>query len=103
MGHRRARGTTKRTILDGETEIQEKAKTLDRFANQFDQLLNMTGEIDGSAVDTFSHRPNITLVDENPERRELLDAINATKEGKALGRCCIPAENWKHCGCETRL
>ena len=103
MGHRRARGTTKRTVLDGETEIQEKAKTLDRFANQFDQLLNMTGEIDGSAVDTFSQRPNITLVDENPERRELLDAINATKEGKALGRCGIPVEIWKHCGCETRL
>ena len=103
MGHRRARGTTKRTILDGETEIQEKAKTLDRFANQFDQLLNMTGEIDGSAVDTFSQRPNITLVDENPERRELLDAINATKEGKALGRYGIPVEIWKHCGCETRL
>ena len=103
MGHRRARGTTKRTILDGETEIQEKAKTLDRFANQFDQLLNMTGEIDGSALDIIAQRPNITLVDENPERKELLDAINATKEGKALGRCCIPAENWKHCGCETRL
>ena len=84
-------------------QIKEKAQTLDRFANQFDQLLNMTGEVDGSALDIIAQRPNITLVDENPERKELLDAINATKEGKALGRCGIPAEIWKHCGCETRL
>ena len=63
----------------------------------------MTGEVDGSALDIIAQRPNITLVDENPERRELLDAISATKEGKALGRCGIPAEIWKHCGCETRL
>ena len=63
----------------------------------------MTGEVDGSALDIIAQRPNITLVDENPERKELLDAINATKEGKVLGRCGIPAEIWKHCGCETRL
>ena len=63
----------------------------------------MTGEVDGSALDIIVQRTNITLVDENPERRELLDAINATREGKALGRCGIPAEIWKHCGCVTRL
>ena len=105
MGHRKARGQQSElmTVLDGETDIQEKAQTLDRFANQFDQLLNMTGEVDGSALDIIAQRPNITLVDENLEMRELLDAINATKEGKALGRCGIPAEIWKHCGCETRL
>ena len=34
------RVTTERTVLDGEKEIQEKAETLDRFANQFDQLVN---------------------------------------------------------------
>ena len=61
------RGTIQRTVLDGETEIQEKAETLDRFANQFDQLLNMTGKVDRSAVDTIAPRPNITLVHENPE------------------------------------
>ena len=103
MGHRRARGTTKLTVLYGETKIQEKAETLDRFANQFDQLLNMTGKVDRSAVDTIAPRPNITLVDENPELKELLDAISARKEGKALGRCGIPAEICKYCGCETRL
>ena len=81
MGHRRARGTTKLTVLYGETKIQEKAETLDRFANQFDQLLNMTGKVDRSAVDTIAPRPNITLVDENPELEELLDAISARKEG----------------------
>ena len=66
MGHRRARGQQSEliTVLDGETEIQEKAQTLDRFANQFDRLLNMTGEVDGSALDIIAQRPNITLVDE---------------------------------------
>ena len=105
MGHRRARGQQSEliTVLDGETEIQEKAETLDRFANQFDQLLNMTGKVDRSAVDTIAPRPNITLVDENPELEELLNAISARKEGKALGRCGIAAEIWKHCGCDTRL
>ena len=103
MGYRRARGTTKRTVLYGETKIQEKAETLDRFANQLDQLLNMTGKVDRSVVHTTAPRPNITLVDENPELDELLDAISARKEGKALGRCGIAAEIWKHCGCETRL
>ena len=63
----------------------------------------MTGAADGSALDTIAQRPNITLADENPERKELLDAINATKEGKALGRCGIPAEIWKYCGWETPL
>ena len=103
MGHRRARGTTKRTVLYGETKIQENAETLDRFANQFDQLLNMTEKVDRSSVDTIAPRPNITLVDENPELEELLNAISARKEGKALGRCGIAAEIWKRCGCETRL
>ena len=63
----------------------------------------MTGAADGSALDTIAQRPNIALADENPERKELLDAINATKEGKALGRCGIPVEIWQHCGCKTRL
>ena len=48
MGHRRAKGATQRTVRDGEIEIQEKAETLDRFANQYDRLLNMTGEVDRS-------------------------------------------------------
>ena len=103
MGHRRARGTTKRTVLYGETKIQEKAETFDRFANQFDQLLDMTGKVDRSAVDTIAPRPNTALVDENPDLEELLNAISARKEGKALGRCGIAAEIWKHCGCDTRL
>ena len=90
MGHRRAMGATQRTVLDGEIEIQEKAETLDRFANQYYRLPYMTGEVDRSALDTIAPRPNITLIGENPELKELLDAINATKEGKALGRCGIP-------------
>ena len=27
----------------------------------------MTGEVDNSTLDTIAQRPNITLVDENPE------------------------------------
>ena len=47
---------------------------------------------------------NIACFEEKHEFKELLDAINAGKEGKAPGRCGIPAEIWKHTWrYETRL
>ena len=47
---------------------------------------------------------NIACLEEKHEFKELLDAINAAKEGKAPGRFGIPAEIWKHIWrYETRL
>ena len=35
---------------------------------------------------------------EPPDLKEVVDAIDATREGKAPGKCEIPAEIWKHGG-----
>jgi len=78
--------------------MQEKAEILERFTNYFDKLLNITGEVDRSAMDTTALRPNIATLDEKPEVKELLDAINATNKGKAPGIGGIPAELRKHGG-----
>ena len=54
-----------------------------RFANHFDQLQNITRVADRSALDTVAQRPDIACLDEKHEFEELLNAINATKKGKA--------------------
>ena len=67
-------------------------------SRQIYKLLNITGGIDRSVLDTTALRPNIPSLDEKPEVKELLDAINATNKGKAPGMGGIPAELWKHGG-----
>ena len=37
---------------------------------------------------------------EAPDLKEVVDAIDATREGKAPGKCKIPAEIWKYGGTE---
>ena len=64
----------------------------------FGKLLNITGEVDRSVLDTTALRPNIASLNEKPEVKELLDAITATNTGKAPGMGGIPAELWKHGG-----
>ena len=82
------RSTTQLTDLDGKTVIQEKAEILDRFTNYFDKLLNITGDVDHSVLDTTALRPNIASLDEKPEIKELLDAINV--------RCtCRTLKTWQ--------
>ena len=58
----------------------------------FDKLLNITGEVDRPALGTIGLRPNIVFLHEEPEFKEVLDAINATNKGKAPGMYGIPAE-----------
>lgn len=72
--------------------IKKKAEILDRFTNYFDKLLNITGGVDRSVLDTTALRPNIASLNEKPEVKELLDAINATNKGKDPGMGGIPAE-----------
>ena len=85
-------GTTQLTDLDGVTIIQEKAEILNRFTDYFDKLLDITEEVQHSALDTITLRPNIVFLDEKPELKEVLDAINATNKSKAPGMCSTPAE-----------
>ena len=72
--------------------IQEKAEILNRFTKYFDKILSITGEVDRSALDTTALRPNIVFLDEKPEFKEVLDAMNATNKDRAPGMCGIPAE-----------
>ena len=53
-------------------------------SRQIYKLLNITGGIDRSVLDTTALRPNIPSLDEKPEVKELLDAINAANKVKPL-------------------
>ncbi|XP_046863308.1 uncharacterized protein LOC124457060 [Xenia sp. Carnegie-2017] len=71
---------------------------LERFAQHFDQLLNLPGNVDSAALASITQRPTVHVLDEPPKMDELLKAIAATKESKAPGCCGIPAEVWKYGG-----
>ena len=43
------RGTNQLAALDGTTVLQEKSEILNRFAEHFDQLLNVPGTLDDRA------------------------------------------------------
>ena len=94
------RGTTQLLAQDGTTALKEKDKTLDRFAQHFDQLLNVPGTVDKAALEEL---PKVNAdaeleLDDVPSLDELLAAINSTRENKAPGVCRIPAEVWKYGG-----
>ena len=90
------RGTAQLTALDGETVLKDKDEILERFAQHFDQLLNVPGNVDYTALNTIADRPTIQSLDETPDFEELTKAIAVTRENKAPGRCGIPAEVWKY-------
>jgi len=94
------RGTTQLTALDGSTVLQERSEILNRFADHFDQLLNIPGLVDDSALDTIIQRPEIMDLSDPPDLKEVFDAIDATQEGRSPGICGIPAEIWKYSGTE---
>ena len=97
------RGTTQLTSTDGKTVLQEKSEILDRFADHFDHLLNIPGNVEPTALSIINQRPKIRSLEEPPGMKELTDAFNGTQAGKAPGRCGIPAEIWKHGGQELIL
>ena len=92
------RGTAPLTALDGETLLKEKDEILNRFAEHFDQLLNIPGNVDYAALNTIADRPTATDLDDEPVYEELVKAIDSTMENKAPGRCGLPAEVWKYGG-----
>ena len=96
------RGTAQLLDQDGETVLTAKDETLNRFAQHFDQLLNVPGTVDQEALSSLTDMPPDVSLDDLPSFDELLDAIAATKEKKAPGECGIPAEVWKHGGLKLK-
>ena len=93
-------GTTQLAALDGTTVLQEKSEILGRFAEHFDKLLNIPGVLDVGAASAIHVRPKVHCLSEPPDLKEVVDTIDATREGKAPGKCKIPAEIWKYGGTE---
>ena len=93
-------GTTQLTALDGTTVLQEKSEILGRFAEHFDRLLNIPGVLDVGAASAIHVKPKMHCLSEPPDLKEVVDAIDATRKGKAPGKCGIPAEIWKYGGTE---
>ena len=52
------RGTTQLTALDGTPVLREKSEILGRFAEHFDQLLNIPGALDVGAASAIHVRPS---------------------------------------------
>jgi exonuclease III len=92
------KGTAQLLAQDGVTVLKEKGETLDRFAQHFDQLLNVPGTVDKAALEELPEVNADTALDDIPSFNELLAAINSCRENKAPGGCGIPAEVWKHGG-----
>ncbi len=96
------RGTAQLIGQGGVTVLKEKNEELNRFAEHFDQLLNVPGTVDQAALDSLQDIPSNDSLDEPPRFEELLTAIAATRENKAPGGCGIPAEVWKHGGIKLK-
>ena len=75
---------------------KRKNQTLSRFAQHFDQLLNVKGSVDSLALDNIPNLPQIDRLGKPPMFEELQDAIMATRENKAPGGCGIPAKVWTY-------
>ena len=86
------RGTTQLTALDGTTVLQEKSEIFGKFAEHFDRRLNIPGALDVVAASVIYIRPKVHCLSEPPDLNEMVEAIDASREGKAPGKCGIPAE-----------
>ena len=63
-----------------------------KFAQHFDQLLNVQRSVDLLALDSLPNLPKTDRLDEPPMFKKLQDAIMATRENKAPGECGIPTK-----------
>ena len=75
-------------------------RILGRFAEHFDQLLNIPDALDVGAASAIHVRPKVHCLLEPLNLKEVMDAIDATREGKAPGKRGILAEIWKYGGTE---
>ena len=88
------------TALDGTTVFQEKSEIIGRFVEHFDRLLNIPGALDVGAASAIHVRPKVHCLSEPQDLKEVVDAIDATRKGKAPKKCGIPGEIWKYGGTE---
>ena len=65
VGHRRAVQHSVLSLMVRQKYRRKLRLSIDLQTNLTSYL--MTGEVDNSTLDTIAQRPNITLVDENPE------------------------------------
>ena len=65
------RGTGQLVAEDGVTLLKEKDETLNRFAQDFDQLLNVPGTVDKAALDELPDISPIADLDNVPSFDEL--------------------------------
>ena len=70
--------------VDGVTILKQKNQTFNRFAQHFDQLLNVKGSVDPLALDSLPNLPQIDSMNESQMFEELQDAIMATREKRHL-------------------
>jgi hypothetical protein len=83
---------------DGRETISDSKRVLSRWAEHFQTLLNVPGDIEPSALDRIQQHPTIESLDDTPTIDEVAKAIDAMKDGKAPGQDGIPAEVWKYGG-----
>jgi len=92
------RGTAQLLDKDGVTVLKERNETLNRFAQHFDQLLNVPGTVDNNTLDELPDIQADEDLDDIPSFEELTKAIHYTRENKSPGGCGIPSEVWKYGG-----
>ena len=80
------------TLLTEKTDIQK------RWTEHFDMLLNRPSTIDQSAIDKMEQRPMVDKLAEQPNVKEVLEAIQQLQPGKAPGPDGIPPEVYKEGG-----
>ena len=82
------------------TLLQEKEDILNRFADHFNQLLNVPGTLGAEAEEELEQRTEISELKWESTFDELLSAIKTTSEKKSPGPDGIPVEAWKNGGAD---
>ena len=83
---------------DGHETYSDNRKVLARWKEHFQNLLNVSGEIEQEALDRIHQQDTNTCLDEPPTMEDLKRAIASLKDGKTPGGDGVPAEVWKHGG-----
>ena len=96
-------GPKKRAIApvrsaDGSRLFKDRHEILARWANHFENLLNLTNPVDPHNLDHLPDLPPIMILDTPPSYSETRQAIEGLKNNKSAGPDGIPAEVFKHGG-----
>ena len=69
------RGLIQLYRCDGSIVIKEKDEILERLLDNFNQLLNVPGDLEKTAKDRITQRPVVPQMDDPPDMDELMSAI----------------------------